>query len=147
MPDDCSAERPVASLGNCWANSARSSVILFWPGSAENRRSNRYRFDDRSANLVTSPAPPAQRLKSESRFRLRGAVSSFLRYADEDDAFHGTGPAALGGKARRPRADSLRAVYRFFTVSVASRSRLASRCAIHRCREQEPRRIFRRSAS
>jgi hypothetical protein len=68
MPDDCSAERPVAPLGNRWANSARSPVILFWPGSAEIRRGNHYRFDDRGANLVTSPAPPAQRLKSERRF-------------------------------------------------------------------------------
>jgi hypothetical protein len=54
---------------NRWANSARSPVILFWPGSAESRRGNRYRFDDRRANLVTSLAPPpAQRLKSERRF-------------------------------------------------------------------------------
>jgi hypothetical protein len=68
MPDDCSAERPIAPLGNRWVNSAWSPVILFWSSSAENRRGNRYRFDDRSANLVTSPAPRAQRMKSERRF-------------------------------------------------------------------------------
>jgi hypothetical protein len=33
MPDDCSAERPVAPLGNRWANSARSPVILFGPAA------------------------------------------------------------------------------------------------------------------
>ena len=51
--------KAVAPLGDRWANPAWSSVLLFWPASAENRRGNRYRLNDRSANLVTSPARPA----------------------------------------------------------------------------------------
>jgi hypothetical protein len=33
-------------------------LLFFWPGSAENRRENRHRFNDRRANLVSTLAPP-----------------------------------------------------------------------------------------